>query len=388
MRVDFNVPLDEQGQVADDYRLLESLPSIKHILERGGRLILISHLGRPSGKPVSQYSLQPVAQRLEALLGQTVRFCADILGEQAQAAVKSLLPGQVLLLENLRFNPSEITNDAQFARQLADFGDVFISDAFGVLHRTQASTEALPHCFKQAACGLLVEKEVQFLQTLFKDRRRKPTVAVLGGKKVSDKMGLIRALLQKVNTVMIGGAMAYTFLKAKGNTIGDSPVEEEQLELAAELELFSLQQGKALLLPLDHLIAPSATTSRKRASAGETNSVCGGVNIPPGMVGMDIGPMTLQAYINSVLRSKLVIWNGPLGVFEQPAFAKGTLDLAAAMARSDATTLVGGGESVAAIRQAGLQQQITRISTGGGATLAFLEDKPLPGLAALTDAST
>ena len=379
MRVDFNVPLDEKGQVSDNTRIVGALPSIRHILQQKGRLVLISHLGRPKGERVEKYSLRPVAESLGDLLQQEVGFCSHTVGSKAKEAVESLQPGQVLLLENLRFHAGETANDKQFARQLAELGDIFVSDAFGVLHRAHASTDALPRCFKQAACGLLIAKEVQFLHGIFQKRRKKLSIAILGGAKVSDKIGVIRALLAKVDTVMIGGAMAYTFLKSQGKSVGKSLVEEKQLGLAAELLAECGPQGKSLLLPLDHVVAPAV-------EASEQAIVCG-VDIPQGMMGLDIGPTTRLAYTNSISRAQLILWNGPMGVFEQPAFAEGTLAIAKAMAISNGTTVVGGGDSVAAIRQMGLAKQVTHVSTGGGASLEFLEGKILPGLAALTDVS-
>jgi len=376
VRVDFNVPL-EGSRVTDDTRIVASLPTIRHLLGAGARVVLMSHLGRPKGKPKPEFSLKPAAERLQALLGQPVAFSPEVIGEGALAAVHALKPGGLLLLENLRFHPEEEKNDPAFAKALAALADLFVSDAFGTVHRAHASTVGVARHFPQAAAGFLIAKELEYLgQTLVKPRR--PFVAVLGGAKVGDKIGVIQALLKRADSVLIGGAMAYTFLKAQGHPIGKSLLDEPHVELARTLLAEAPKQGKALVLPIDHRVATEISPLAKAEECG--------VEIPAGRIGLDIGPITALAYGKAIRRAKLVVWNGPMGMFELPAFAEGTIAVAKAMAESEGTTIVGGGDSVAAVNQAGVADRISHISTGGGASLEFLEGRELPGIAVLTDA--
>lgn len=375
VRVDFNVPL-EHGVVTDDTRIRAALPTIQHLTGAKAKVVLISHLGRPNGEPRDDLSLRPVAERLSELLEAPVVFSSQTIGDAAGDNARNLSPGSVLLLENVRFFPGEEKNDPEFAAALARLADFFVSDAFGTVHRAHASTTGVAAHFSNAACGFLIARELEFLgQTLRRPKR--PFVAVLGGAKVSDKIGVIQALLKKADTLLIGGAMAYTFLKAQGNKIGDSLLEEDQIELAKRLLAQAPGLGKSIVLPIDHRVASEISP---QASA----EICG-LQIPDGKIGLDIGPQTALSYAISIKRAKLVLWNGPMGMFEIPAFQEGSVAVAKAMAETNGTTIIGGGDSVAAVNKAGLADRINHISTGGGASLKFLEGRKLPGIEALAN---
>ena len=383
VRVDFNVPLDDDGNVTDDTRIRAALPTIRAITERGGKAILMSHLGRPKGEADPKYSLQPVAAHLEKLLGQdpakrgqAVRFAETTVGEDVRQAVQNLPEGGVLLLENTRFNAGETKNDDSLAAELAELADVYVNDAFGSAHRAHASTEGVTRHVDQAAMGYLLEREVDYLGKLL-EAPEHPYVAVLGGAKVSDKIGVIEALLDRVDSLLVGGAMSYTFLKALGHEVGASRVEEDKLDVAKKL--YERAGGK-IKLPTDHVAAETF------ANDAEHRTVQG--DIPDGLMGLDIGPETIRTYREALLKARTAVWNGPMGVFEMSNFAKGTFAIAETLAETTdrgALTVVGGGDSVAAITQAGYEDDVSHVSTGGGAMLEFLEGKILPGVAALTE---
>jgi len=380
IRVDFNVPLKD-GVVTDDTRIRETLPTLKLAMEKGGRVVLASHLGRPKGGPDAKYSLKPAAKKLEELLGKHVTFAADCVGAEAEAKSKALKDGDVLVLENVRFHPEEEKNDEGFSKQLAALCDgVFVCDAFGSAHRAHASVVGITKFVKQAAAGLLMEKELAYIGKAISNPTR-PFVAILGGAKVSDKIEVVENLMKIADAMLIGGGMAYTFLKAQGLSVGKSLVEEDKLDLARKILADVKQKNFKLLLPLDNVVTPEfkadAPTKIVEVSA-----------IPADQMGLDIGPKTIAAYSAEIAKSKTIVWNGPMGVFEMPAFAKGTLAIAQAVAAATtagATSIVGGGDSVAAIHQSGLASKISHISTGGGASLEFLGGRKLPGVEALSN---
>lgn len=372
VRVDFNVPI-EHGHVMDDTRIRAHLPTLENLLGRGGALILCSHLGRPKGTPDPKYSLRPVAEYLRTLTRAPVSFVEECIGEKAEFAAKKLKAGEILVLENTRFEPGETKNDGKMARELANMADLFVNDAFGSAHRAHASTEGVAH-YLPAVAGLLLEKEIRYLGQLLDDPGR-PFVAILGGAKVSDKIGVISNLLGKADHVLVGGGMANTFFKAQGKEMSDSLVETEAVDFARDL----IEKGKdKLILPLDFVIADDfdEAAHHKTMDVGD---------VPTGWRVMDIGPKTVNHFGDYVRTAKTVVWNGPMGVFEMKPFARGTFQLAKAVANSSAETIVGGGDSAAALQQSGLAKKITHISTGGGASLEMLEGKTLPGLAALQD---
>ena len=385
IRVDFNVPLSKDGTITDDTRIRETIPTIEYALRRKARVILAAHLGRPKGKRVDAMSLRPVAVRLRMLLDhvldpdENVAFAPDCVGPVAEELASNLEPGQTLLLENLRFHAEEEANDPAFSKQLASLCDVYVNDAFGAAHRAHASTEGITHCVQQSAAGLLMERELNYLGKAVTDPFR-PFVAVIGGAKVSDKIEVIHSLLGKVDALLIGGAMAYTFLNAQGQTTGKSLVEQDKIELARSTLALAAERGVKFLLPVDHCLAD------KFSADARTKLFSGKEAFPADLMALDIGPETIKLFSAEIAEAATVVWNGPMGVAELAPFAKGTNAIAKALARNeDAITIVGGGDSVAALHNSGVAEKITHISTGGGASLEFLEGKTLPGVAALTE---
>lgn len=378
VRCDFNVPLDENGKITDENRIQGALPTIKYLLDHGAKVVLASHLGRPKNGPEAKFSLKPVAERLNQLLGGKVTMANDVIGEDAQKKVAALKNGEAVLLENVRFHKEEEKNDPEFAKKLASFADIFVNDAFGTAHRAHASTEGISHFVKTSVAGFLIEKELKVMGGALADPKR-PFVAILGGAKVSDKIGVINNLLEKVDKLLIGGAMAYTFIVAKGGKVGMSKLEADKVELAKELLEKAKAKGVELYLPVDTVIA-------QEFKADAESKVCETMAIPDGWEGLDIGPKTAELFAGVIKTAKTVIWNGPMGVFEFPKFAVGTKAVAQALADNpEAITIIGGGDSAAAIEQLGYADKVTHISTGGGASLEFLEGKVLPGIACLND---
>lgn len=382
VRCDFNVPLKD-GKITDENRLVAALPTIKKLIADGGKVILCSHLGKPKGEPKPELSLAPVAARLSELLGQPVTFAADpeVVGPNAKAAVEAMKDGDVILLENTRYRVEETKNGEAFSKELASLADVFVDDAFGTAHRAHCSNVGVTKYVETSVVGYLMQKEIDFLGNAV-DNPVRPFVAVLGGAKVADKLNVISNLLEKCDTLIIGGGMAYTFLKAKGYEVGTSLVDDSKIEYCKEMMDKAEKLGKELLLPVDTTIAPAFPSP---IDAEIQVSVVDSTAIPADQMGLDIGPRTAELYANAVKTAKTVVWNGPMGVFENPTLAKGTIAVAKSLAETDATTIIGGGDSAAAVNQLGFGASMSHISTGGGASLEFLEGKELPGVAAAND---
>ncbi|NEP60378.1 MAG: phosphoglycerate kinase [Symploca sp. SIO2G7] len=381
VRADLNVPLNDSGTITDDTRIRAALPTIQDLTKKGAKVILCSHLGRPKGKVKDDLRLTPVANRLSELLEQTVTMCDDCVGEAVAAQVNALTNGQVALLENLRFYAGEEKNDPEFTKQLAALADLYVNDAFGTAHRAHASTEGVTHYLKPSVAGYLIEKELKYLQNAI-ENPQKPLAAIIGGSKVSSKIGVIETLLEKVDKLLIGGGMIFTFYKARGLSVGKSLVEDDKLELAKTLEAKAKEKGVALLLPTDVVVADNFAPDAN----AQTVSI---EAIPDGWMGLDIGPDSVKVFQDALADCKSVIWNGPMGVFEFDKFAVGTEAIARSMAeltKQGATTIIGGGDSVAAVEKVGVADQMSHISTGGGASLELLEGKELPGIVALDDA--
>jgi len=376
VRCDFNVPLDENSNITDENRIVGALPTIKYLIENGAKVILCSHMGRPKGEFNMKYSLSPVAKRLSEILGKDVSLAADVVGDSAKSLTSAMKDGDVVLLENVRFHKEEEKNDSAFAKELADLADVFVNDAFGTAHRAHASTAGVAD-YIPAVCGFLIQKEIEIMGGALSNPAR-PFVAILGGAKVSDKIGVIENLLDKVDVLIVGGGMAYTFFKAQGNSIGTSICEADKVELAASLLKKAEEKGVKLMLPVDTMVATEF-------KADAESKVVSSTEIPDGWMGLDIGPKTIEEFSSVLANAKTVIWNGPMGVFEFEKFATGTKKVAEAVANVNGTTIIGGGDSAAAVEQLGFANKMTHISTGGGASLEFLEGIVLPGIDCLND---
>jgi phosphoglycerate kinase len=384
VRVDFNVPIETRGgkiRVTDDTRIRETLPTINYLREHGAKTILMSHFGRPKGKRLEKYSLRPIGDYLHSVIHHPVIFSHDTIGDVPKTIIDHMQSGDVALLENLRFQPGEEANDSEFAKALAELGDLYVNDAFGAAHRAHASTVGITKFVEKSAMGFLIEKELKFLKEGL-EKPAKPFVVILGGAKVSDKIDVLKALMEKADTILIGGAMANTFLKAQGIPVGASRVESDKVDLARELLDLAKQRGVKFLLPIDVV---EADEIRPGANMRNTSRLSPQHGITDGWQAVDIGAATIALYQEEIAKAETILWNGPMGVFEIPEFAEGTIAIAEAMAQSGATTIIGGGDSVTAVKQAGLADKMTFISTGGGATLELLEGKELPGVAALTD---
>ncbi len=376
VRCDFNVPMDENQNITDNRRIVAALPTIKYLIEQECKIVLCSHLGRPKGEFKKEFSLAPVAAELSKQLGQEVLMATDVIGENAKTLAENLKPGQVMLIENVRFHKEETENDPEFAKQLANFGEVFVNDAFGTAHRAHASTEGVSH-YLPAVSGFLIEKELKFLGDALENPER-PFISILGGSKVSDKIGVIDSLLEKVDELLIGGGMSYTFYKALGYSVGNSICEDDKIDLAKELMEKAKAKNVKMLLPIDNKLG-------KEFSANTETMVVDRESIPDGWEGLDIGPKTIELYTEELKKAKTVIWNGTVGVAEFDLFAEGTNSLAKVLSELDATTIIGGGDTAAAVQKAGLADKMTHVSTGGGASLEFLEGKKLPGIECLMD---
>ena len=376
VRCDFNVPLDENKNIMDENRIVGALPTIKYLLEHNAKVILCSHLGRPKGEFNMKYSLAPVAKRLSELLGKDVVMATDVVGDSAKAAVSALKEGEVVLLENVRFHAEEEKNDPAYAKALADFAEIFVNDAFGTSHRAHASTAGVAD-YLPAVSGFLIKKEIEFLGGAVSNPER-PFLAILGGAKVKDKIGVINSLLDKVDSLIIGGGMAYTFLKALGNNIGDSLCDEERLDYCKDIMAKAEEKGVKILLPVDNVIADKYDNNANKKTIPNDD-------IPDGWMGLDIGPESVKLFDSAVAEAKTIVWNGPMGVFEMSNFAEGTTSVAKAVSEADAVTIIGGGDSAAAVEILGFADKMSHISTGGGASLEFLEGLELPGIACLQD---
>ncbi|NQT95869.1 MAG: phosphoglycerate kinase [Candidatus Omnitrophica bacterium] len=376
MRVDFNVPLDKSLKITDDNRIQAALPTISYVLNRNGKLILMSHLGRPKGEKRPEFSLKPTAERLSELLKVPVKMLDDCIGGKVKQAASNMDDGIVLMLENLRFHEEETDNDPKFAKELASLGDIFVNDAFGTCHRAHASTEGVTH-YLESASGFLVEKEIGYFQKVLTGAE-KPFVFILGGAKVADKIPVIENMMEKADSILIGGAMAYTFLKAKGVDIGSSRVEDKMIDTVNKILDKAKSKGVDILLPIDHIVTDCIETANHVNPTPDEN-------IPVGWIGVDIGQKTIELYKERLLQAKTIVWNGPVGIFENDKFATGTKTLAIAIANSGATSVIGGGDTAAAVSKFGVANKMSHISTGGGASLEYLEGKALPGIAALSD---
>ena len=376
VRCDFNVPIDENGKITDNRRIVGALDTIKYLMDKNAKVILCSHLGRPKGEYKKEFSLEPVAKELSRLLGKEVKLASDIVGDSAKSLVANMKEGDIVLLENVRFDPREEKNDEEFSKELASLAEVFVNDAFGTAHRAHSSTTGVAS-FLPAVSGFLIEKELKFLGSSLENPER-PFVAILGGKKVSDKIGVINSLLEKVDTLMIGGAMAYTFFKAQGYNVGNSICELDKLDLANSLIEKDKEKNVKLMLPIDTKIGREFKKDTESKTVAWTD-------IPDGWEGFDIGEKTIEMYKEELKKAKTIIWNGPVGLFEFDQFAIGTNEIANLLATLDAKTIIGGGDSAAAVEKAGLSDKMTHISTGGGASLEFLEGKKLPGIECLMD---